>query len=227
MFKKKLSVVMLVSLGLFGCGSDDDKKAVKEIAKPAGLNVQVEFYNEIPSFENGRAFRIEFLFDLNNSGDVNLYEEGDLFFTTIIDENEKENFVSIGKYRLTDEAEIGSELNFPVTTLGYSNLSKKDGKSVFTFKILNELELVEFDSSERKEKMDTTVSEYERLVKSINGNTPISIRAFYWGNGVNSGDYIGRNVPTQRSILSLHDSKDDYEGDYNYVDIESATFTFN
>ncbi|MDO6705413.1 hypothetical protein [Photobacterium sp. 1_MG-2023] len=240
MFKKKLSVVMLASLGLFGCDwNDDDKKAVEEavkdnvteeVVKPEGLNVQVDFYNELPlPLNDQQKFKVGFAFDIDNSGKIE--EENDLIVQAIFS-NEEPRIVVGDSEHLSDINVPGTR--YVVADVGSAELKIVDGKSVVAINILPEPKLIESVNSEPGilESTDPMFAKYTQLLKSVNNQTPVSAFVDYNTSsepGVESFDSITESVDImyQGDNSDIFDAKDDYEGIENYADIKRVSFSFN
>lgn len=239
MFKKKLSVVMLASLGLFGCDwNDDDKKAVEEavkdnvteeVVKPEGLNVQVDLYNKLPEdFHNAY---VSFYFDTDNSGSID------------------ENDFNIQVYFADRDPSITAEIRYPirennapskhhsiVERLGVVNVDSSDGKSTININIFPEPILADesvngslgLDSDGRPHPV---LNEYLELFEKAKSATHFDTYVDYRGDSPadRSRDFLsdGGKVPLQLTSNVFSDSKDDYDGETNYADIERVTISFD
>lgn len=247
MFKKKLSVVMLASLGLFGCDwSDDDKKAVEEavkdnvteeVVKPAGINVQVELYNEVPALlTDDQELKVAFGFDIDNSGDV----ESSDFIISARFRNGKSHltFDALSSSISEKNDEYGKKRI--VEQLGTAKLETIDGKSVASINILPQPVLAtekdeETDILIGSEKDDPILNEYLARMVAAKQAPSIEAGVFYEDKLIyedksiyeRSEDTLGDGKGVQLSSNSIHDSKDDYTGNLNYADIERVTISFD
>ncbi|UTM58722.1 hypothetical protein L4174_007780 [Photobacterium sp. CCB-ST2H9] len=234
MFKKKLSVVMLASLGLFGCGSDNDKKAVEEnvteeVVKPEGLNIQVDLYNKLPEdFHNAY---VSFYFDTDNSGSI---DEND--FNIQVYFADRDPSITAEIRHPIRENNAPSKHDFIVERLGVVNVDSSNGKSTININIFPEPILADesvngslgLDSDGRP---DPVLNEYLELFEKAKSATHFDTYVDYRGDSPadRSRDFLsdGGKVPLQLTSNIFSDSKDDYDGETNYADIERVSFSFN
>ncbi|GAB6261933.1 hypothetical protein PSSHI_21760 [Photobacterium sp. R1] len=230
---------MLASLGLFGCGSDNDKKAVEEnvteeVVKPAGLNVQVELYNQVPELLTERQeLVVGFGFDIDNSGFIETEKD---FTITAKFTNEKSSIeFGIDQYSSIREKKGDSSSNYVVEQLGTAKLETIDGKSVVSINILPQPVLAtekdkETDVLIGSNKDDRALNEYLTRVAAAKQAPAMNAGVSYrdYSSRVGSEDYlINGDAVVQLNSNSIFDPKDDYQQDANYADIERFTFSFD
>ncbi|KDM91513.1 hypothetical protein [Photobacterium galatheae] len=233
MFKKKLSVVVLASLGLFGCGSDDDKKAVEEIAKPAGLNIQVEFYNEVPALlTDDQELKVQFGFDIDNSGDI--VASRDFIIEANFKNGKSSVFFEAMSSAIREKKEEYGSYNV-VEQLGTAKLETIDGKSVVNINILPQPVLAtekdkETDVLVGSEKDDPILNGYLARMAAAKQAPAMNAGVRYRDHSsrVGSEDYlIDGDAGVQLNSNSIFDPKDDYQQEANYADIERVSFSFD
>ncbi|QUJ68754.1 hypothetical protein KDD30_06560 [Photobacterium sp. GJ3] len=248
MFKKKLSVVMLASLGLFGCDwNDSDKKAVEEavkesvteeVVKPEGINVQVELYNQIPELlTENQELKVDFAFDIDNSGKI---ENSRDFMIVARFRNGKSNIFFEAMSSSISEKNAEFRTRKFVEQLGTAKIETIDGKSIVSINILPQPILAtekvnETDILVGSEKDDPVLNEYlARMAAAKQApamNTGVFFRDSTPDNYLESGDTLTDlndfTEVVQLNSNSIHDSKDDYTGSLNYADIERVSFSFD
>ncbi|MDO6705412.1 hypothetical protein [Photobacterium sp. 1_MG-2023] len=247
MFKKKLSVVMLASLGLFGCDwNDDDKKAVEEAVKesvteevvqPEGLNIQVELYNQVPALlTDDQKLEVSFSFDIDNSG---TYEESEDFRMRVLFTN-GEPSISFGEgFGSIKDKYSTLGYKFKVDSFGTARIERLNGKTVINVNVLPEPELAKKSESDTEVSIgmesgrpDPVLSGYLDKIEKAKASSLFNLGVGYNSDklGEKNEDYLSDSGGTgfiQLSSNDISDSKDDYKGGFNYSDIERVTISFD
>ncbi len=125
-------------------------------------------------------------------------------------------------------------LIYVVEELGTAKLESINGKTVVNFNILPKPILANHSDKETdilvgSDKDDPILIKYLTKMAKAKTASTFDIRSIYTDKNVRSEDYLsdGEDILVQLSSDTFSDSKDDYTGDINYVDIERVTISFD